>query len=262
MTTILPFKTFAEEVGGHRVEVFVLVPPGASPHTWEMLPHQMKLMSRVDVYVKVGSGVEFESLWEERIPEFNSAMVVCNGSEGIALLRNGEGHLLGQETTPAGRADPHVWLSPRNAVRIVENISDCLISTDPAGESLYVANAQRYVQRLDSLDRQLQRDLFAVEKPIFVLHPAWGYFARDYGLRQISIEIEGKEISPRRVAAVVDMARKHGAKTVFASPHVNPEVAELVVDEFGGIVEYADPLSEDYISSLLVFSKLILRDNE
>jgi zinc transport system substrate-binding protein len=259
LTTVLPFRTFVQEVGRNRVEAQVLVPPGANPHTWELLPRQVKTINEADLYVRVGSGVEFEELWEGRIADANERMVLCNASEGIDLLRSNTGS---SSTEAGGRRDPHVWLSPLNAARIVANIAACLISIDPSGDSLYTANAHAYAQRLRSLDRRLREMLSQTERPFLVLHPAWGYFAREYGLVQIPIEAEGKEITAKHIVTVVEMARLYGIRTVFVSPHVNPKVAELVADEFGGEVEYADPLAEDYIENLLRFGELVAGSHE
>ncbi|RLI89650.1 MAG: zinc ABC transporter substrate-binding protein, partial [Candidatus Altiarchaeales archaeon] len=121
VVTILPQADFVKKVGGSRVRVTVMVPPGASPHTYEPTPGQLMETSKAKIYFKVGSGVEFENVWMDRIRAINPDMVIIDGSEGITK-REG---------------DPHIWNSPINAKKMVENIYNGLIRVDPANADEY-----------------------------------------------------------------------------------------------------------------------------
>ena len=273
-TTILPFKHFIETVGGELVEVDVLISPGANPHTYEPTPGQLKDVSDAMMYVKVGSGVEFELAWMEKIIALNRNIVVCNGSDGLELLEMTEGNHTTHREEDEHRTqddeaydyqgkDPHVWLSPKNAGVIVKNIRDCLIQVDAENAEIYSLNADQYLTELELLDRKIREVLSSAPTKLFIVsHPAWGYFAHDYNLTQIAIEVEGKEPSPKHVAKVIETAREHNITTILVSPQSNPEIARVIADEIEGRIVYADPLAEHYIESLLAVADRIRRSNE
>ncbi|MFY1645048.1 metal ABC transporter solute-binding protein, Zn/Mn family, partial [Methanoculleus bourgensis] len=188
--TIPPEQEFVERVGGDHVRVILLVPPGADPHTYEPPPGVIADLADADIYAVVGSGIEFELAWKDKIAAMNPGMLIVDCSRGIDLISTGEEDHSG--------TDPHIWLSPGNAKVMVENICQGLIEVDPANADEYRRNADTYQGELDALDREIAGALAesGVEK-IMVYHPSWAYFARDYGLEEIPIENEGKEPSPR-----------------------------------------------------------------
>jgi zinc transport system substrate-binding protein len=243
VTTIIPLGEFVKAVGGDRVAVSVLVPPGADPHTFELSPSQIREVANADAYIENGVGLES---WMANILKVNSHMLVVDTSRGVSLI-GGEAANTGSSRT----MDAHIWLSPRNAVIQVRNICDGLISVDPAGKDYYINNRDNYVTKLKELDAYLNRTFAGTEKKKFVvLHPAWIYFARDYGLAQISIEAEEKEPGPRYLAEVVDVARANNITTVFVEPQYNPKMAEVIAKEIGGKVVSIDDLAPDYIDNL------------
>jgi zinc transport system substrate-binding protein len=243
VTTIIPLGEFAKAVGGDRVAVSVLVPPGADPHTFELSPSQIREVANADAYMENGVGLES---WMGNILKVNSHMLVVDTSRGVSLI-GGEAASAGSTRT----MDAHIWLSPRNAMIQVQNICDGLISLDPAGKDYYINNRDSYITKLKELDAYLNKTFAGTEKKKFVvLHPAWVYFARDYGLEQISIEAEEKEPGPRYLAEVVDVARANNITTVFVEPQYNPKMAEVIAKEIGGKVVSIDDLSPDYIDNL------------
>ena len=261
MVSILPLAYFAEGVGKGMVEVSVMVPPGGNPHTYEPTPLQLGRLSRAKLYVKVGSGIEFELAWMDKLAALNRSMKICDASKGIALRemegrrghgggahgQEGEGHDHGAHHG----MDPHVWLSPANAAVIVKNIRDALAEADPAHASAYAANARALTAELEQLDGELRRTLAPVRGGTFIVfHPGWGYFAARYGLTQAPIEIGGKEPTGKELAAVVTRARKLGSKTVFASPEFSRKAAEVIAREIGGRVLLIDALAKDYPDNL------------
>ena len=235
VVSIVPLAEFVEHVGGERVDVSVMVSSEYSPHTPKLTPSQLSAVSKADVFVKVGSGVEFELTQMDNIIDINSGMLVVDSSNGVTLMGN----------------DPHIWLSPLNAKIMVENICSGLIEVDPEYESYYIQNKDEYLRQLDELDEEIRKSFDGVENRAFmVFHPAWGYFARAYGLEQIAIEIEGKEPSVKDIANVIDEALEYDIKVVFASPQFNQQSARTIADEIGGKVESIDPLAKDYITNM------------
>lgn len=273
-TTILPVADFVKNVGGEKVAVTVLVPPGASVHTYEPTPGQIHELANAKVYFMVGSGVEFELAWMEKIKQNNKNLVIVDCSRGIQLLaataHEHEGETAGHERremhadekdgehSPGGEKDaehqgkdPHIWLSPKNAQIMVANICAGLVQVDPANKDYYVRNRDRYLEELAALDQKIAGSLQKVaNKNFLVFHPAWGYFARDYGLKQIPVEMAGKEPSAKDLAALIAAAKERDVRVVFASPQFNPQSAAVIAREIGGQVVLIDPLPENYIQNM------------
>ncbi|RLG26152.1 zinc ABC transporter substrate-binding protein [Methanosarcinales archaeon] len=235
VVSIPPMAEFVERVGGDRVRVSVMVPPGATPHTYEPEASQLREVGRAGMYVMVGSGIEFETVWMSRIVDVNSEMLVVNCSDGIAVVGG----------------DPHVWLSLGNARVMVENIYQGLVQIDPESQEYYARNKEEYQEKLEEMDAWIRANLSGAEhKKILVYHPAWAYFARDYGLEQVAIEEEGKEASPKRVSDLISEVLAWNITVIFASPHTSTRGAEMVAREIGGEVVLVDPLAEKYLENM------------
>jgi zinc transport system substrate-binding protein len=235
--SILPLADFARQVGGDRVSVETLIPPGASPHTYELAPAQLQAVSRARVLVLNGVGLEY---WADKVISSanNPDLVVVTTSDGLDIIA-GDEHAAG--------GNPHVWLSPLNAIHQVEMIRDALIQADPEGAEVYRANADRYIAELRTLDRDTREVVAAFSNRTFIaFHAAWVYFARDYGLEQAAAveTTPGKEPSPAEVAAIVQTARAIGAKAIFAEPQFSPKAAEVIAAESGAQVLFLNPLGQ------------------
>jgi zinc transport system substrate-binding protein len=247
VVTILPQAEFVENVGGEKVSVTVMVPPGASPHTYEPTPGQMAELSRAVMYAQVGSGVEFELVWMDKLAEANEAMLVIDCAQGIQLREM----TAGDEGEVPGALDPHIWMSLRNAQIMVQNIARGLIQVDPGNRAYYEQNRDAYLEELARLDQDIASGLAGVKNRVFmVYHPAFGYFARDYALTMLPIEAEGKEPTPAGLARLIDQAREFDIKIIFASPQFNPNSARVIADAIDGRVVLIDPLARDYLTSL------------
>ncbi|MBC7084542.1 MAG: zinc transport system substrate-binding protein [Bacillota bacterium] len=234
VVSILPQAYFVERIGGDRVDVSVMVPPGASPHTYEPTASQMRDLARARMYVRIR--VHFEEAWMPRISAANKNMLIVDSTSGIALSRD---------------EDPHVWLSPRLVRVQAEHICRGLVKIDPAGREVYEHNKAAFLRELDALDEELARVLAPVRgRRFMVLHPAWGYFARDYGLQELPIEVEGKEPSAKELAALVETARANHVKVVFVQPQMSPRTAEVLARQIGARVVTLDPLARDWAANL------------
>ncbi len=256
--TILPQQAFVEAVGGNLVDVLVMVPPGAEPHTYEVTPDQMVKLSHARVYARVGPPMEFEVVWMDKLIAANPQMQVVDCSRGLNFIEgvedndgiDGSGSENAVDQVNTG-ADPHIWLSVRNAEVMVENIRDGLSQYDPANADYYAANCAAYVDALKQLDLELTRSLQGlVNRTFIVYHPAFGYFARDYNLTQLAIEQGGNEPDAQYLVRLIDTARQLGIRVVFVAPEFSSRSAEVVADEIGGRVVAIDPLAEDYIPNM------------
>ncbi len=246
VATIPPIAEFIRNVGGERVHVIVMVPSGFSPHTYEPKPKQLIEASKAKIYFQVGSGIEFENTWTGRILGVNSGIVMINCSEGIRVFDG----------------DPHVWLSPKNAKIIVYNIYCALSRIDPENEPYYRHNMESYINKLDDLNGEIEKILSKVKNRYFmVYHPSWGYFARAYNLTQISLENEGREPTVSRIAMLIRTAKELNIKIIITSPQSNIKDVEVIAEAINGRVKLVDPLSEDYVSSLLNLALSIRGDD-
>lgn len=235
VVTIIPLADFVGQVGKDKVEVTVMVPSGANPHTYEPTPVQLKRISQAQLYVKVGSGVDFELVWMDKIRVINKEMLICDSSQGIKLIDQ----------------DPHIWLSPRNAKIMVQNICQALAEIDPYSREYFERNAIEFIKSLDRLDEEIRIQFIRLKNKTFLsYHPSWNYFAKDYNLIQLAIEDEGKEPSAASLVHIIDQAKTYHISIILVSPQFNIKSAEVVAKEIGIKIIVIDPLSQDYIKNL------------
>ena len=254
MVTILPLVEFAEAVGGDRVNIRVMVPPGASPHTYEPSPSQMKAMETADVYIAVGSGIEFEISWLEKLLAFNRSIHLVDCSNSIKLIEavehdheHEEGSHNDEDDEHHDALDPHIWMSLVNARIMAQNIYQGFITFDSDNQQYYRENLEAYMHKLDQLHQSVDQGFKDLERRVFMIqHPSMGYFARDYNLVQLAIEQEGKEPTLSGLASLIDQARHHEVRVIFVSPQFNPNYARSVATEIGGVVITLDGLAKNY----------------
>ncbi len=238
VVSILPQRYFVERIGDGYVDVSVMVLPGESPATYEPKPDQLRALSEAAVYFSIG--VPFERAWMDKIAAANPAMRIVDTSRGIARM--------GEET---GNPDPHIWLSPRLVKVQARTICDALVELDPAHEAAYRANLAAFLADVDALDADIRAALEGVTQQKFmVFHPSWGYFARDYGLEQIAIEVGGQEPSAAELSALVAQARAEGIRVIFAQPEFSTRAAETIAREIGGEVLLISPLAPDWLDNM------------
>ena len=259
--SIPPQKYFVERVGGDAVDVMVMVGPGDSPHTYEPKPSQLRAISRADLFITIGA--TFEAAWMNRFLAANPQLNVVPMGEHVdripaisCLHDHGAGH------TPhdhgEGGDDPHIWLTPSGMRKEVATIRTALSLARPERAEQFAANAAQLEAEIDHLDRELGQMLAPFAGRAFmVMHPSWGYFAHDYGLRMLPIEMGGQEPSPAELAALVRMARAEGIRDVIAQPEFNVRPAELLARELGGSVHKISPLAEEWAANLVEMATLL-----
>jgi zinc transport system substrate-binding protein len=248
--SILPQKYFVKQIGKDRVDVRVMVQPGASPATYEPKPKQLVELSKTDIYFSIG--VPFEKVWLKKITAANPRMKVVHTDHGIEKIpMAAHAHHDQKKHHNHGILDPHIWLSPPLVKMQARTILSAFQQVDPSYGTVYQTNYHEFVSRIHELDGQL-KTLFAEKQGLrfLVFHPAWGYFARAYGIEQVPIEIEGKDPKPARLKELIEHARKKHIKMIFVQPQFATKSAELVAKEIGGQVAVANPLAEDWMANL------------
>jgi zinc transport system substrate-binding protein len=237
--SILPQAYFVAEVGGSLVSVNVMVEPGANPATYEPKASQMRALSDSAAYVSIG--VPFEQPWLNRIAAANPGMLMVDSTANVEL-----------RTFPNGVVDPHIWLSPRRVATQAETIAYALIDLDPDHEAEYLANLERFKKEVEGLDVRIAGMLAPHAGETFIVtHPSWAYFAEDYSLEMIPIEVGGQEPSAAELAELVAIAQQESIRVVFAQPEFSTVAAEIVAAEIDGEVRIIDPLAEDWAANLL-----------
>jgi zinc transport system substrate-binding protein len=247
VTSLPPHADLVRRIAGDAAEVSFLVPPGADPHTFEPLPEDMRMVSTAGLYLT--AGLPFEDAWLPRIQGSSPGLHVESLVEGIELLvepgsdGSGEGALR--------EADPHTWLSPSLMAVEARNAADAIEALAPGDSAGIEARLDSLLVDISELQSELHAELDSLRGSAFlVVHPSYGYFALEFGLRQIAIEQNGSEPTPSELARFVELARSSGAGFILASPQFGTRAAEAIASELGIPLVIHDPLEADWMQNL------------
>jgi zinc transport system substrate-binding protein len=251
--SILPQAYFVERIGGDLVTVDVLVGPGQSPATYEPTPKQMADLGRADLLVTCG--VPFERSLLPKITAILPQLTIVDGTAGIELQPMPDHHDHDEhgedEGHEHGLLDPHFWLDPQLVAVHAATICDQLVLRAPDHAEELHANLARLSAELSAIDTRIATRLAPFQgRSMLVFHPAYGYFARRYGLHQLAVEAGGKEPSARQLAQLIDQLRDTGTTVIFAQPQYSTRSAEVVAEAINGTVVPLDPLASDYLANL------------
>jgi len=259
MVSVAPQKYVLEKLAGPLVEISVMVTPGADAHTFEPKPSQMAQAAKAKLYF--AQGVEFEHVWLPKLAKTNPGMTVVNTLEGIELMP-----MAGHDDDHGKHAkdkheelemDPHTWTAPSLMKRQAETMAHALGKADPENAQVYNSNLKAFSDELTALDSQIRVLLKGVPvgAEFIVFHPAWAYFAREYGLKEVAIESGGKEPSPRKLKELIKHAKETKAKAIFVQPQFSRKTAQTLADAIGAKLVPADDLASDWSGNLLAVSK-------
>lgn len=253
--SVLPQSYFIERIGGDRVAVLTLVGPGQSPHSYEPSPQQMTELSKAALWIT--TGVEFENALKPKIASLYPKLKIADGTKGITL-RTLEAHSHdegskegGHEEEAAGGKDPHVWLGRQGAKAMSAVVRDELSALMPAHAAEFSAAYDAFAKETDALFDEIAVSLAPLKgKPVFVYHPAFGYFLDEFGLEQEAVETGGKEPTAKALTALIKEAKEDGAKVVFVQTQFPVAAAKTVADAIGGAVIPIDDLAPDWAANL------------
>ena len=283
--SIEPLRYFTEAIAGPQWEVESLVPKGASPETYDPTPRQMARLSESKACLRIGY-IGYELAWNKRLAENAPHVPFLNMSKGVDLIygshhhahHGGEGHLNAHDTHEHhhdGEADcagnyqeqereghhhadeigvePHIWNSTINARIIAGNVLKALISIDRKGAESYRARYDSLCQRIQRCDSLIREMLSKPEasQAFMIYHPALSYFARDYGLTQISIETDGKEPSAEKIKFLTDICHKEDVKVIFVQPEFDKRNAETIAQQADIQIIDINPLAYDWEEEML-----------
>ena len=245
--TIEPLRYFTEAIAGEHFKVVSMVPKGSSPESYDPTPQQLVALGNSQAYLRIGH-IGFEQAWMKKLEANHPDMKVYDTSQGIDLIRS-EGHWHGDHFHEGG-VEPHIWNSTQNASMMADNIYKALCELDSTHQ-------EEYKHRLDSLKKTIARtdeNVKAILKnastSFLIYHPALSYFARDYGLKQISIEEGGKEPSPAHLKELIELCKREKIHVIFVQQEFDQRNAQLIADELGIKVVSINPLSYDWTDEM------------
>jgi zinc transport system substrate-binding protein len=270
--SIVPEKTFVEKIGGEHVSVQVLVGPSDSPHSFEPTARQLTELSQAAIYFRIGVG--FEAGMLPRIEKMFPKMRIVDLRERVPLRDmsadghdhdhghdhghahddahdHGHDHDDGHACTNEHGKDPHIWLSPRLVKVQAQTICTALIEADPAHAADYRANLEKFQAALEQVHDEIAKALKPLKgRNVYVFHPAFGYFLDEFGLRQVPVEVGGKEPSAKQLAQLIQRAKAENVRVIFVQPQFPKKSVQAVADAIGGAVVPIDPLAADYLENL------------
>jgi len=246
IASIFPVADMVKQVGGMYVDVTTVIPPGASPHTYEPKPSLLKKISEARVFFMIGAGLE---LWAGKFVRLSkNQLQTVKLSEGISLIKLSKHHHdddTNISDAESGFANPHIWLDPEIAKLMVNNIISVLCKIDNKHMNYYEKRGSAYLDKLDELHFLISSTVekFKIRKYV-CFHPAWDYFARQYKLESVGVieATPGRNPTPRSIKKIISLIKQHDIRAVFAEPQLNPKVAEVIAREAGVKVLFLDPM--------------------
>ncbi|MCK5759503.1 MAG: zinc ABC transporter substrate-binding protein [Clostridiales bacterium] len=257
---VVPQATFVNKVSMGNVETVVLIPPGYSPANYQPSSREMQILSDADIYFTLQMPTEEANILP-KIKNFNKDIKIINLREIVSeiyplIYVNGHDHEAEHDDDDEDElsVDPHLWLSPKRSVVMVQSIADELSKFDPVNENTYQKNAADYIKQIESLDEEIILRLANLDRRAFMIyHGSYGYFADDYNLEMISIEVAGKQATPSEIEDVIEHALEEKIKIIFYQEEFDDNQAQTIAEEIGGKVVQVSPLSENYLQAMRDF---------
>lgn len=246
--TLEPLRYFTEAIAGDNYEIVSMVPKGSSPESYDPTPQQLVNLSKSQAYFRIGY-IGFEQAWMKKLEANCPNMKVYNTSKGIDLIRD-KGHWHGDHFHEGG-VEPHVWNSTQNALIIADNIYQALCELDSTHQEDYQKRLDVLKQTIRQTDANICTLLENADSTFLIYHPALSYFARDYGLKQVSIEEGGKEPSPAQLKALIETCRNENVHTIFVQQEFDQRNAQLIANELGVNIVSINPLSYDWVKEMI-----------
>jgi len=258
--SIVPQETFVKKVAGELIDVVVMIPPGNSPANYQPTPQMMEKFNESDIYFYIDVSAEGPILnsagADVKLVDLAEAVDEKYPARYFEAHEDEDEHE--EEHSHEGR-DPHIWLSPKRTMVMIEEIRDELVALDPIHKDIYEANAKSYLEELKALDNDLKQAFDQLESKAFIMyHPSFGYFAEDYNLDMYAIEVEGKDATIKELGNIIELAKDNNIKYVFYQEEFDNQQAEIVANEIDGKTIKVAPLSGDYIENLrMILNKML-----
>lgn len=254
--TIEPLRYLTEAIVGDKYHVVSMVPKGNSPETYDPTPQQLIALNQSDAYLRIGH-IGFEQAWMKKLEANAPHMKVFDTSQSIDFIR-GEGHWHGDHFHEGG-VEPHIWNSTINATVIADNIYQALCQLDSVNQTYYQIRTDSLKRSIAETDKKIRSLLHDADRTFLIYHPALSYYARDYGLQQISIEEEGKEPSPFNLKEIIKICQKECVRVIFVQQEFDQRNAQLIASELGIQIVPINPLGYDWTEEMIRVAKALNR---
>ena len=247
--SIPPLIGVVKAIAGEDVEVSSLMSAQDDPHTFSPTPQNIANLRNAQLFLTIG--VDYEKAVCDKVGPMFPNLKVVNVSAAVERLTMGEHHHDdGEEAQHEDHdgpvSDPHVWLSLPNLIHIADQVRTALSEAGPAQAEQFAARYAEYRSQLEAKNAAFTKRLASLKSRSFcVYHPVFGYFARDYGLTQAVVEVDGKEPSPQQLRTLLDEAKEENFTVVFVQPQFNDRAAQTIADVLGGRVVRVNPMAED-----------------
>ncbi|NCB10674.1 MAG: zinc ABC transporter substrate-binding protein [Erysipelotrichia bacterium] len=270
VVSIAPQKTFVEKIGGEKVKVSTMVKAGSDPHTYEPKPSQMKDISNANIYFPIG--LEFEKAWLDKFASQNKNMKFIDMTKGVEYIEMQEHHHHDEDEHEHHEAnnheeehnkDPHVWVSPSIVKIMAKNIYDALVEIDSLNKDYFEKNYLNFIEEINQTDKKIKEILSVLPEnsKFMVFHPSWGYFAKEYNLIQIPIEVEGKEPKPKVLQKIIDEAKEENVKAIFTQAEFSDKSAKTIASQLKIKVLKETPLAKNWSENLIKMATTIANNN-
>lgn len=247
LVSVAPYKKFVEKIAENTIEVQLMVPTGASSHTYEPTPRQMISAAQAVLWFRIGEPFEERAI--QSLRSHQPLLEIVDLRQGVHLIDHDPSK--GCSCCP-GCVDLHFWLSAREAQVQVRTIYEALVKKFPQYKALYETNFLKTLEELKQLDDAIRVLLEPLtNRNILVSHPAYAYFCRDYRLKQFSIEVEGKDPTPQQLTKLLQLAKQQPFATIFIQSQYNNKAAKLVADMLHARLVNLDPYGEDYFTCMM-----------
>ncbi len=254
--SIQPQKYMLEQIVGDKWDVRCLLTNGANPESYDPSMTHLLNLENSKAYMRIGN-IPFESAIINKIHNNNPGLRLYNTSDGVALIK-GTHVREGARGDAAAEVDPHTWTSVRNVRKIASNMYDAMVEIDPKNKAYYSGRFKKFLRSLDSLDMTIDSILEPCRGASFVVwHPSLSYFARDYGLHQIALSPEGKEMSVDDISRAVESARRDSACVMFFQKDADSRQAQTVNAQIGARVVNINPLAYDWKEEMLNIARAV-----
>ena len=252
--TVEPLRYFTEVIAGDKFKVVSMVPKGSSPETYDPTPQQLVSLGGSDAYLRIGY-IGFEQIWMDKLAANAPDMLIFDMSESVDLIREEEPDH--GDHRHEGGVEPHIWNSTQNAHIIADNIYKALCELDTVNISYYAHRRDSLHDLINQTDTQIRDLLTDADRSFMIYHPALSYFARDYGLHQISIEKGGKEPSPAHLKELIDTCKAENVHVIFVQPEFDRRNAEIIAEQTNTRIVPINPLSYNWVEEMLVVARTL-----
>ncbi len=239
--SLAPYLNIVQEIAGPKIEVHLVVPQGASAHSFDVTPKQIQKLQEDSIWFIVGE-------------PFESRAIKSLNKDHPRIVDLRSGLTLQEELSPCGHDhgsfDPHIWMNPEMMMIQIGTIRDALTDQFPTDSSDIYQRAENVMNKLNKLQAGVSAALSGQTGTIIVSHPAYGYLLSRYGIRQYALEFEGKEPSAKQLSQALDLIREVHATTLFTQKQYSQKAAQRIAEILKLKTVELDPYSSDYFTSI------------